>query len=270
MRSSRRSIHLFGGLLAFAIAALAGGPVHAEDILTLSYRITISGVYIGTVDIDARFSDAGYAIALTGAVGGVSRAVSDAGARMGAAGTIRSRQARPTYYEIEMREGDITAEAEMHLDGRNVTDLYVLPGLVPAFDRISLTIDDVRGVVDPLSAMFVPSAGLSGQQACNRTLPVFDGWQRFDVVLSYQTTRTVIGDREAYAGPVHICNARYVPVAGHRPTHAPVAYLSQNERLEAWLMPAAGVDILIPYQLLIGTELGDLLIQIDRMAFRSE
>lgn len=250
---------------------MAAAPAAADDILTLSYRITIAGVHIGTADVDARFNQAGYAIALTGVVGGVSRAVSDASARMGAAGTIRSRQARPTYYEIEMREGDITAEAEMHLDGRNVTDLYVLPGLVPAFDRISLTIDDVRGVLDPMSAMFVPGAGgMSGAEACNRTIPVFDGWQRFDVVLSYQTTRTVIGEREAYAGPVHVCDARYVPVAGHRPSHAPIAYLSQNDRLEAWLMPAAGVDIMVPYQLLIGTELGDLLIQLDRMAFRSE
>lgn len=252
------------------LSVLAAGSAAAEDILALSYDISLAGVHVGSADVDARFTGGGYAIALSGSVGGVSRLLSNASARMAASGNISGTRVLPAYYEIEMAENGMTAEVQMNLNSRRVMDLHVVPGLVPSFDRISLTIDHLRDVLDPMSALFIATAGrdLGGAEACGRTIRVFDGWQRFDIVMRFDTTRTIIGARDAYAGPVHICSARYVPVAGHRPSQPSVAYMETNEQLEVWLMPVAGLDVMIPYQMLVGTELGDLVIELDRLALR--
>jgi len=256
-------------LAAVAVAAFSAvTPAAAETIVSPRYAITLAGVYIGSVEAHARFVDGGYAIALTGSVGGIPSVFTNAAVQMASRGNISGTRVLPAYFEIELREGRYVANVEMDLDRGDVTDLYVVPGLEPAFDLISLTIEDVQDVLDPMSALFVPTDGaeLTGRRACDRTIPVFDGWQRYDLRMSHQTTRTVIGERDAHAGPVHVCSVNYVPVAGHRLSNQVVSYLAYSERLEVWLVPVAEADVLIPYRLLIGTEVGDLVVRLERLS----
>ena len=59
-------------------------------------------------------------------------------------------------------------------------------------DRVPVKDGDKKGVVDPVSALLMPavSAGnLIDSANCNRTIPIFDGAARFDVVLSYDETK---------------------------------------------------------------------------------
>jgi len=70
---------------------------------------------------------------------------------------------------------------------------------------------DRQAVLDPLTALLVP-AGLS-DEACRRTVRIFDGYQRFDVALAFKR-RSSIKAKEGYAGPAVVCSARYRPVAG--------------------------------------------------------
>ena len=71
------------------------------------------------------------------------------------------------------------------------------------------------------------------------------------------TSSTATG---AYSGEVFVCSARYVPVAGHRPDRDSVQYMADNKRLEVWLVPVDGTPVLVPYRILIGTQMGDLVI----------
>ncbi len=79
-------------------------------------------------------------------------------------------------------------------------------------------------------------------------------------------TRTVFGSRDGYSGQSFVCSAHYTPIAGHDLTTPAVAYMSDNDRLEASLILVDGLGILIPYQLLIGTELGDVVIRLQSMS----
>ena len=74
---------LAGGLLLLAnlgtpVPAAATGPV----TLQATYMIAISGISIGRADVKARFTDKGYAAAISGSTYGVSRFVSDARATL--------------------------------------------------------------------------------------------------------------------------------------------------------------------------------------------
>ena len=71
--------------------------------------------------------------------------------------------------------------------------------------------------------------------ACNREIPIFDGYTRFDINLTY------VGERSAkakgYDGPVAVCAARYVPISGHRSERPATKFMAENKDLEVWLAP---------------------------------
>lgn len=261
------------GLASLAALAIGGSlPAHGgngERRIELSYVITLAGIHIGSVQADGVFNEAGYALTLTGATGGITQLMTDANAWMAANGLIRGGTTLPLRFEMGMEEGGVAAEAQMRLADKAVMDLTVHPGLAAGLDMVPLTLDHVQGVVDPMSALFVPIGHLvevTGEAACNRTLSVFDGWQRYDISMRYRDTETVFGSRANYSGPAFVCAARYAPIAGHSLTKPSVGFMSHNDRLAVWLVPAGDLPILIPFRLLIGTEIGDLIIRLDRLS----
>ena len=58
--------------------------------------------------------------------------------------------------------------------------------------RVPVTRANRQGIVDPLTAMLFSSAatGALSQEACRRTLPIFDGHQRFDLKPAFRAHRT--------------------------------------------------------------------------------
>ena len=60
------------------------------------------------------------------------------------------------------------------------------PRSLPAFAPLSEA--DQKGVLDPLSAMFLPVSGTNGldRTNCERKLRIYDGRRRFDLVMSYR------------------------------------------------------------------------------------
>lgn len=63
---------------------------------------------------------------------------------------------------------------------------------------------------------------------CNRTLPIFDGAARYDIKLSYSGTRQVALD--GCNGSVVVCQARYVPIAGHRALRPSTKFMAEIAR----------------------------------------
>ena len=94
---------------------------------------------------------------------------------------------------------------------------------------------------------------------CNRTLPVFDGATRFNVVLSYAETRPV--QKPGYAGQVLVCTARYQAVAGHRPDRPGVKFMEENREMSVWLAPVEGTRVLIPLRISVLTTVGTNIIE---------
>jgi hypothetical protein len=270
IRSIRfRGMRIAAALLLAGAATLppAGAGVAApasDTALKASYIITIAGITIGRVQADSRFSPTGYAATISGSTYGISRFVSDAHAVLAGNGRISGTHVSPATYNLETNEKGFETHVNMAMRGGSIVDLIAAPRLIAAPDRVPVTPVHKRNVVDPVGAFVVavPHAGVaSGTEACNRTVKVFDGWQRYDVQLFYKESRNVEGNSaNGYSGAVFVCGARYVPVAGHRPTRESVRYMADNKRLEVWLAPVAGTAVLVPYRIMIGTQMGDLVI----------
>jgi hypothetical protein len=122
-----------------------------------------------------------------------------------------------------------------------------------------------QGIVDPLTAMLFSSAatGALSQEACRRTLPIFDGHQRFDLKLAFKRMDKVTADK-GYAGPVVVCSLRYEPIVGHIASNALVKYLSEGREMEIVLAPVAGTRLLAPFRLSVVSMLANLVIEANR------
>jgi hypothetical protein len=223
-----------------------------------SYAITIAGIPVGGVEAESQFTARGYAMSLRGFTRGISRLVSDATTLMASNGRFGRDRPLPATYTLDTTEDGSDARVRMVMREGTITSLTAEPGLVEAPDRVPVTDADRRSIIDPLSAFIVPvdAAGTTSGAVCDRTIPIFDGWQRYDIRLAYKETRSVDGSGEAYNGDVVVCSARYVPVAGHRPSREAVQFMASNTNLEIWLMPVGDGSVMVPYNIIIGTRVG--------------
>lgn len=257
--------------LAFAAALLALPAKSAEpDTFSASYSISLAGIQIGRADAESRFNSRGYSLAIRGYTSGISRLVSDATAILASNGRFSRDRVLPSHYDFENTENGNVVSVRMAMQSGSVVSVSTDPTVGNIPNRVPIRSAHRTNVVDPSSAFIIPVDRRrlgDGNAACNRTLRVFDGWQRFDIRLSYTRTETVSSRGDGYTGKVFVCAARYVPVAGHMNNRDSVEYMANNKQLEVWLAPVGGdLGVLVPYQIKIGTKVGSLTIRATRFA----
>jgi hypothetical protein len=248
--------------LALAAPDKAAAPNGRIDA---SYNILLGGLTIGRFALDTEFDGKSYSIVVRGTTSGVSRFVSDGKGYLKSSGRMVGTRVLPGSYLLDTSEnGERNSTVSMLMKAGTIQQVTAMPPLAKKADRVPLMAQHKRNIFDPLSAMIVPLPKGNMGAACNRTVPVFDGWQRFDVKLSYKGTAEVDGQDGSYKGTVAVCSARYIPVAGHRPTREAIEYMQNNKALEVWLAPVESLGIMIPYRMQIGTEVGMLVIHASR------
>lgn len=243
--------------VALALLLLASAPLSAASI-RVDYAITLAGLPIGTANLTGFFDDQRYSMKLEGNLTGLVGALS--GGSRGAAtasGVLSGRRLVSSGFAATGRSSSTERTLQIGLSSGNVTKVEIDPPFEDRPDRVPLGPADRRGVIDPLSGLVAVSAkGANPLDAanCNRTIPVFEGTQRFNIVLSFAETKAV--KKPGYVGNVLVCNARYVPIAGHRPSRSTVRFMTENRDMSVWLAPVEGARVLVPWRIAVRTTLG--------------
>ncbi|HEY7457788.1 MAG TPA: DUF3108 domain-containing protein [Xanthobacteraceae bacterium] len=243
--------------LAAAETAFAGGALEAR------YSVSFTGVTIGQGALVAEVTDDAYSAAGSAAVAGLLKVVTPGKGTAAARGNFAGGKVTPVSYSVSSESRDRTEEVRLAGASGVIRDLLVLPVRSGPDDRVPITDTHRVGVVDPMSAALMPVSGsgdLTGPDACNRTIPIYDGRQRYDLVLNYERTE-MVKDVKGYAGPAARCRVDYRPVAGHRPNRKQVKELSENKEIFVWLAPIAGTRVLAPLKVNFGTKLGVFTVQ---------
>lgn len=260
MTERSRSLRLFAVLASTAALALCA-PARAES-LNARYSVSIIGLTVGSATVTAELGPSSYSLQadtkLTGVAGAVTR--SQGGAK--ASGAIAGGRLMPATYATTASNSDTTRTVRMAMTGGGVRGVDISPPFDDHPDRVPVSDQHRRGVIDPLSAIVMPVAegeAMIGPGACNRVLPVFDGHTRFDVKLAYVGKRKV--DVPGYSGEVAVCNARYIPIAGHRPNRPATKFMAENKHLEAWLAPVGSSRIAVPFRIAVRSMIGTVVIE---------
>ncbi|WP_319935780.1 DUF3108 domain-containing protein [Lichenihabitans sp. Uapishka_5] len=249
-----------------AAAVLAGLGVlttaaQAETVRT-RYGISLIGLPFGTATVSGTLEPQAYKIELQMKLTGLASILSGSKGAATATGALPGNHVSPTTYATTSSSGDITRTVRMSMVNNNVDQSEITPPWDPFPDRVPVTEADRRAIVDPMSAliMTVPGTGpVIGPAACERTIPVFDGAARFDVVLAFVGTRKV--KTKGYAGDVAVCSVRYHPVAGHRANRPGTKFMADNKDMEAWLAPIGQSRIVVPYRISVATMIGTVVVE---------
>ena len=268
MKTSRAMRRL---ALSAATVILATGVAEAQSAhtrLDAVYSVHLTGIPIGQGAVILDLNDAGFAAAGTAKFTGLVRMISKGEGSSTVRGSFQANRVISSMFSTQSNSGDRNEKVEINVVNGFAKEFSVLP---PPKDldrnRVPITNADRTNVVDPLSAglMLVSAPGdVLNPESCNRTLPIFDARFRYDVVLSYLRTEKAAAKTDGYQGPVLVCQARYVPIAGHRTDRPQVQQLASNRDLFVWLAPVAGTRVLVPIKVSIATGVGTMVVEATR------
>ncbi len=267
-----RSVRLMAGsALLGAMLFQAGGAYAQAEGLTASYTVNLVGFSLGTATLSGKFGPDAYSVQANAKLTGLAQAMASAKGAAQSSGNIRGGKLLPSGYATTSSNSRETRTVRMGMAAGNVRAVDISPPIQERPGRIPVQASHQRDVLDPLSALVFPVAGsgpIDGPSACNRKLPVFDGYTRFDITLRYSGTRAI--QTRGYSGPAIICKARYRPISGHRPGRKATQFMIDNNKMEVWLVPLTKARVLAPYKIAVNTMAGMLTIQARAIAIAGD
>ena len=259
-----------GGASAAPLGKGHAGAAEAETV-HLKYGISLLGLPIGSAAVNATIAAGKYKLDANAKLTGLAGVIVNSKGAATATGSIGSERMIPATFAACAGTGNYTLTIRMAMAKGAATGVEITPAYIVRPDRVPLSDADRRNIIDPLSAyvMSVPGTGeVIGPEACNRTLAMFDGGVRFDIVLAYAGTRQVKG--AGYDGPVAICSARYRPIAGHRPDRPATKFMIDNKDMSVWLAPVGSTRHVIPYRVSVLTTVGTTVIEATDMQITAD
>jgi hypothetical protein len=261
MVRSRRSILprtpvLTFGLIATLALGLGTAAARADDFRA-RYSVSLIGFHIGEVSAEGSVGPANYRIDLNAKLTGIAAWVSNVKLALASSGALRKAGPAPSNYATTTANSLGSRTVRMSLDSGNVKAVEIFPPFEDKEGRIPVSEANKRNIVDPMSAliMLVPEGQpLVGPAACNRNIPVYDGYVRFDVQLRYAGVKDVSVD--GYSGPVSVCSARYIPISGHKRDSKSTKFMAENRDIEAWLAPVPRAHAVLPLHVALMTLAG--------------
>jgi len=248
---------------ATLVLALTAGQAHAQAGFEAAYTIAVARIPVGSAAMTASIGADEYVISMSGRTSGLARVLASGEGSMTATGAVSASKLSPSRYTSKSTADDDTLTVTMTFKDGNVNE-FEASEPPPGEDRVLLTMEHRRQVLDPLSALLIPTgdAGVS-EAVCRRVLPVFDGRRRYDLSLSFRRVEQVKAS-QGYAGPAAVCSVAFQPIAGHRRSSPLLTFLTDGRDVEMALAPIAGTRILAPFRITATYMLGNVVMQATR------
>ena len=242
---------------------LTSEQAHAQAGFEAAYTIAVARIPIGNAAMTGSIGTDEYVISMSGRTSALARVVTSGEGSMTATGAVSAGKLLPLRYTSKSTADDETLAVTMTFKDGNVSELEASEP-PPGEDRVVLTTEHRRQVLDPLSALLMPAGdgGLS-EAACRRVLPVFDGRRRYDLSLSFKRIEQVKAS-QGYAGPTAVCSVAFQPIAGHRRSSPLLTFLTDGRDVEMALAPIAGTRLLAPFRITATYMLGNVVMQATR------
>jgi Protein of unknown function (DUF3108) len=244
-----------------ADTAFAEGDLSGLSRIVAVYRVDIGNFNLGDFKLTTTIRGEDYQMRGEGRFTVLQGLIYEWRGVTASAGRVTDTGPEPAMYAFNFSDSGKAAERlRITFDGRAVTDVSISPKDRPLPRTIPVTKEQLEGVLDPMSGAFLsarsdnPNGDLS---VCDHTLPVFDGRQRYDLVITPKRIVTVKRTTPTgYGGPAVICRVKFVPIAGYQPDNPGIRLMQQSNEIEVWLIPVRGTQMYVPYRIVLPTPVG--------------
>ena len=236
---------------ALALAGALSGAALAQGKLEARYSASLAGIPIGTGSWVIDIGDTHYTAAASGATAGLLRVFTSGHGTSAATGTTNGAgKLLSSVYAATISTRKSSDEIRLSIAGGTVKEFKLDPPADHDPERLPITDAHRHGVTDPMSAMLLRMPGHNDPlkpEACERTLPIFDGRLRYDLKLAYKRMDHVKAEK-GYAGPVVVCAVYFSPIAGFIPSRSAIRYITKLRDMKIWFAPMAGTRVLVPFR----------------------
>ena len=246
--------------LALATAALCGAatPGHAQQPwpsqVQAVYKIEFNGFEVGSFEFSSAVAQGGYSLSGDARLSALLGVIQWQGATR-SSGVLAQDQPRPAGYSFDYAGAGKSGAINMGFQGDAVANLTVTPVRPPEPGIIAVRETHLKGVLDPLSAVMA-MARTDNANPCGRKLAIFDGKQRFDLMLTYKRQERVAEARPSgQPGVAFVCRVRYIPIAGHK-ANEETRTMEQSSEIEISLRPIPSANLFVPHQISVPTGAG--------------
>jgi uncharacterized protein DUF3108 len=260
---AQTALRVCGSVCAGAWLLFATSSAFAQGRLDAHYEATLAGIPVGkgawTIDI----SDDSFSAAASGGTSGLLKAFAGGSGTGSSQGRVINGALVASNYSASTTTSKKTESIRIVLSNGNVKEYAIEPEPPVDPDRLPVTDAHRRGVFDPMtgSMLRVPGTGdpLS-PDACRTGAAIFDGRMRYDLKLDFKRMETVKAEK-GYRGPVVVCAVYFTPIAGYIPDRPVIKYLAAQRNIEIAFAPIAGTRILVPFRMVIPTQLGTAMLE---------
>jgi Protein of unknown function (DUF3108) len=192
--------------LAF-LSASALAPTHATGAaLDLEYDAFVLGFPALTFDFRLDQSEAAYHVAGSAHTNGIADMVVSYHLMTHTDGRVIAGKLQPTEEVSQSRRNGVEHMMQLDYDGTTVH-----ARLTPAPDRMAPAAQ-IAGTVDPASATLAAGRVLAATGRCDQRIKVFDGHQRYDLVLSDAGEARLEHGLGIYNGAAHRCRLDLIKI----------------------------------------------------------
>jgi hypothetical protein len=247
------------GMLAVAFATLAGGGAAAlaetwPATLRAVYDVNFNGFNVGTFEFQSEAEQRSYTLAGNARLSILLGAITWDGATR-SFGLFANQGPKPAAFSFDFKSNTKAGSTKIGFADGSVTRVTHLPPAIAKPGTIPVREHHLKGVLDPLSAIIAISR-VSDSNPCDRRVPIFDGKERFDLLLSYKGEMKVSEQQPSgQPGIAYVCRVRYLPIAGHK-ADSETQFMAANDSIEVALRPIPSANLLVPYHVNIPTMAG--------------
>jgi len=248
-------------LLAASADGLTTSGAQAQK-LEARYAISMTGIRVGQSAWTVRIEADRYSASATGGSVDLMNVLVRGEGSARVSGSIKDGRLVPAEFSSKLVEEGEKSDLKMTFEEGVVTAVEA-DGPPPGPDRVPLKQAHVIGVTDPLTALLIAEEDNGGtapnKESCNRTLSIFDGRRRYDLLLSFKRIEDIRD--KPLAGRVLVCNVILHPIAGHRASSMITKYVADRRDIESYFAQIAGTNVLAPSRLMVPTLIGTMAVQ---------
>ncbi|MBY6263421.1 DUF3108 domain-containing protein [Azospirillum sp. 412522] len=248
-------------LLPLSMAMAWAEPVKA------TYRVFVGGVTALDVDATLELTGDRYRIAVSAVTGGTIGRLFSWRTESQSDGRVQGEDLLPASHR---------QTSQLRGEPRNVTLTYGPQGDVSTSVTPPPESDDrepvppalQRGTLDPLTAVLDLLVAVGANERCDRSLPVFDGRRRYDMVFSEVGRRIVDPSRySVFSGVAQQCRVTYKPVAGYARSTSGGRFWQRSgpadrPPVDLWLAPVAAGSPPLPVRLETDSDFGSVVVHL--------
>ena len=237
-------------LLVLVLAPRAAVPAETwPSAVRAHYSLRYNGLEVGRLDINSTTSATTYSLSGSAKVSVFFGVFKMSGSSNVSGSIDEGETPSPVNYGFDWRQNNKFGTIRMAFKDHVPTEIAVKPPSKMKPDLVPLMPAHKVGAYDPLSAILMLTKA-DGRPPCDRRVAIFDGKQRYDIVLTPKRLMRLPGSQTA-----HVCRIMYEPVAGHRNNEDTRAYAT-NRDAEVVMRPIPGSQMVIPYAVTIPSTWG--------------